>query len=217
MGNRPINRRPWRRPPWRKSRRPAVWRDGNSLGTLDAFGGAAWGSLGPPNAFSAVPTTREVLAGDVDALYLDKAEVRVDRIVGDIQFFTASSYDGALALPPVVRFAFIVEEDPANVSTLLATATYNLWDADALRDAEWMYLEQPAPTVVGGQAADGTGYREVHWHSHIDLRVKRNLGKADRLFLVMTYGNGLEGGAASSNLWATPVYYSYMLRSVLVT
>lgn len=217
---RPINRRPWRRAPWRKSRRPASWHDANSTGSLGGgvFGGA-WATLEAPSVVpgSAVSTLRELIVGDIDGLYLDREEVRIDRLVGDIEFYTSSSLDAApVALPPVVRFGLVVEEDPRDSGTSYPVDAYNLWDPAVLKDAEFMYLEQPVrelsnPPLPG----DSVTYREFYWHSHLDVRVKRKLGKADRLWLVMSYANGLEGSSPSNN-WGSPVFESHMLRCVLV-
>lgn len=218
--NRPINRRPWRRAPWRKSRRPASWHDGNTTGTLSASPGDNWAQLNGPAGAAASPTLRELFAGDTDALYLDREEVRLDRIVGDIQFWTASVTEPTLAFPPVVRFGLVVEEDPNDPAGGSTGAAYNLFEAVALRDVEWMYLEEPSPSttsipfVEGSEGITGV-FRDFHWHSHLDIRVKRKLGKADRLWLVMMYANGNESVPGSNN-WGSPVFESHMLRGVLV-
>lgn len=220
--NRPINRRPWRRRPWRKTRRPASWHDAFSTG-LAASGnpGFPWAQLTPPSAGQALSTLREIMAGDVDAVYLDREEVRVDRIVGDITFWTASATDGVLAQPPVVRMGLIVEEDPAERTATIDADTYSLWSPTALGNLEWMYLEQPMwAASLGPRGAESDpqqGVREFYAHSHLDIRVKRKLGKADRLWLVMSYGNGFAADAGvTSNNWLSEVYEAHMLRCVLV-
>jgi len=224
-----ANRRRIRAPRnrWRKGqRRPSSWHDCYSTGlsgiTALAYSNP-WAKLEAPVGNAAQITAREILAGSVDAQYLDKDEVRVDRIVGDIEFWTASeAADGTVTRPPVVRFGFIVEEDSPESSATIDLEGYNLFRTESLELFEWMYLEQPAvrpvhgPAFSDGVAYDGHNIRAFHWQSHLDIRVKRKLGKADRVWLVMSYANGDEDLAQTSNDWLSPVYESHVLRAVLV-
>lgn len=220
-----ANRRPIRAPRqgWRRGRRrPTSWHDCFSVGSpfVGGFSGCPWEPLSTPGVLPgpAVITTREIIAGDIDARYLDREEVRIDRIVGDIGFYTASAVDAApVALPPVVRWGLVLEEDPQDVSTTITTQGYDLWSSTPLGDLEWMHLSEPKicpnPVALPG---DSVTLREFYWHDKVDVRVRRKLGKTDRVWLVMTYGNGTEAGGTSTNNWGSPVYHRWMARTVLV-
>jgi len=217
--SRPINRSPFRRKPWARTRRPASWHECLSTGaSLALTPGYPWADLNPPTVSTSITaehTFRELLGGQSDALYLDRETVRIDRIVGDIQFYTSRETGGTLSRPPVVRLGLILEAD-GDVST--APDSANLWDSTSLGESKWQYLEELSPTPVV-YTLESLRVAEYYWSTHLDVRTKRSLGKRDRLWLVMTYGNGMEGSSSPPTLgneWNAPVRYSYLLRGVLV-
>lgn len=222
-----ANQRPIRRgriPFRRRARRPASWHDALSTSTLGQPG-KPWAPLN--NVAAGIPTLtmRELLVGNVDAQYLDREEVRVDRIVGDLSFYAWRQYSDHTAyvgdVPPVVRWGLVVEEDPkdedfATTTPTVGNSRYSLWDAGDLAQTEWMYLSEPhlQRDSAFWEGTDTNIVATWRSHEHVDIRVKRKLGKADRLWLVMTHANGVEGGAAAD--WPQIVYESHMLRAVLV-
>lgn len=221
-----ANRRPIRAPRqgWRRGRRrPTRWVDcfSTGLNTAGSLRGHPWSPLVAPAAGGESPSTlREVISGDLDTSFLDRQEVRVDRIVGDLHFFQNEQGSPALALvaPTVVRIGLIVEEDTTrNPATGITFDEYSLWENDDLQRLEWMHLQQLAltqDTSVGDPGNDQAFHRR-YWSTHLDVRTRRKLGKADKLWLVMSYANGLST-SDSSNAPA-PVYYSDILRAVIVT
>jgi len=220
-----ANRRPIRAPRqgWRKGRRrPTRWVDCFSTGlSSGGLRGHPWNALVTVVAGTESPSTlREIISGDLDTEVLDRQEVRIDRVVGDLHFMQQETGPGALGLvaPTVVRVGLIVEEDSTRPpATPITSAEYSLWENDDIQRLEWMYLEQ-VPLVhdeTGEDSANDVLYYRRYWSTHLDVRVKRKLGKADRLWLVMSYANGLQS-SASSNAPAQ-VYYSDLVRSVIVT
>jgi len=217
-----ANRRPIRAPRqrWRRgTRRPASWHDCYSTGQNAGNFGNAWRELTPLASGQPVSTLREILTGPVDTFYLDKEQVRIDRIVGNVQFWTASAADASVALPPVVRWGLIIEEDPNSENIVVpGPTTYNLWSNVHLDDKEWMWLDQPTPIPVHGPASDSGNIRGFHWSSYCDIRVRRNLGKSDRLWMVASFANGIEDttGTGFASEWLSPVYECHQLRAILV-
>lgn len=214
--NRPINRRPWRRNPFRKkSLRPFSWHDGYTTGAYAADAGKPWAALVQPIAGVAQHTFREILGGSADLTSMDRDTVRVDRIVGDLQFWTAGASQ-SWNRPPVVRIGIVVEADGDSGTS--SPDTVSLWGFNSLGQSKWQYLEELAPqhALTWNSASEANQY-VWNYRTHLDTRVKRNLGKTDRLWLVMTYGNGLEAAAgATDNEWAGVVYYSMLLRAGVV-
>jgi len=177
--------------------------------------GLAWAGLNPPVANQAQHTFREILGGSVDTTNLDRETVRVERVVGDVNFFGAGSDGLTWVRPPVVRLGLVVESDGDTGPD--SPASINLWSSQSLGDSKYMYLEELLPTT----ALAYNPSEEVlmhHWtyRTHIDCRIRRSFGKTDRLWLVMTFGNGLEAGGSTSNSFAGVIYYSQMLRVGLV-
>lgn len=189
---------------------------------MGSLRGYPWNPLTPPSAGGgeSSSTLREIISGDIDTVVLDRQEVRIDRIVGDLHFFQHEAGAAALALvaPTVVRVGLIVEEESTRpLGGAITSDEYSLWENDDLQRLEWMYLEQ-VPLLSSEHVFDSDAvqtYCRRYWATHLDVRVKRKLGKADKLWLVMSYANGLQT-SNTSNVPAD-VYYSDMLRSVIVT
>jgi len=222
-----ANNRPIRAPRqgWRRGRRrPTRWIDCFSTGqtSVGLNRGYPWNLLVAPalGGGESVSTLREIISGDLDTTILDRQEVRIDRVVGDLHFFQKEQGVPALGLvsPTVVRVGLIVEEDSTRpAATPITSDEYSLWENDDLQRLEWMYLEQVVPTFheVTLHEGDNEAVYETYWSTHLDVRVRRKLGKSDKLWLVMSYANGL-ASSSTSNVPAA-VYYSDMLRAVIVT
>jgi len=214
--NRPIKTRPpGGRRRFRKGLRPFSWHDGFTTGAYVSDMGLAYGSLVAPVANQAQHTFRELLGGSVDTTNLDRETVRVERVVGDLQFFGAGSDGLTWVRPPVVRIGLVVESDGDTGPD--SPASINLWSSQSLGDSKYMYLEELAPKTALAYDPNGESLFH-HWTyaTHLDCRIRRSFGKTDRLWLVMTFGNGLEAGGSTSNSFAGTLYYSQMLRVGLV-
>lgn len=221
-----ANRRPIRAPRqgWRKGRRrPTKWIDCYSTGGRvgDLWEGFPWAPLVAPVANAAQPTAREIIAGDIDTAVLDRQEVTITRIVGDIQFYTRSviAVENPLdaVLPPVVRLGVVVEEDSGESSSTSSHELHNLWNPTGIQTMEWMHLQQVDWQETWSETIDVYAQRSFHASVHLDIRTRRKLGKSDRCWLIMSYGNGLENGLQASNNWASEVYEAHLLRSVILT
>jgi hypothetical protein len=174
------------------------WIDGFSATLLEtSVGEVPPGSL-VPGELVATANYREMVVGDLDTEWADANEVVVERIVGDVRVATSrtglgSSSPVILAQRlPVVRMGLLVLEETVSPATAAPPEAPSLWNNDDLQDAEWMWLHQVAFDVV--QIVPDTGpqpgpYGSMHsWsHFHLDVRVKRKLGRRDALVMCHTW------------------------------
>jgi len=189
-----ANQRPIRtRPPGR--RRPVRWIDAFSAGVTQTVEGGFTTGVMPPGSIvpAAGPSTlnfRELVVGDLDTEWADANEVLLERVVGDIR---VSGYDianferlGGVAwnqLQTLVRMGIVLVEDTDEDST---PEPPGLWTADDLADGEWLWLWQlgsPQNEHVQVDDVNAECIRVWNHDYHLDLRVKRKLGRRDRLVL----------------------------------
>lgn len=205
--NRPINRRPFRRPPWRK--KPVRWVDANSAALEPTEFNLGVGSITPPGTGGiATVNYRELVVGDIDTGWSDNQDVVLERLVGDISIMQRhlsgpltdisndSLLSGALRVFPIVRMGIVLLEDEDETAT---PSPPGLWTADDLRDGEWLWLKQWNSLENSHCYLDepnGTLLRIGSLDIHLDLRVKRKIGRRDRLVLCHEYaqvGETFEG------------------------
>lgn len=186
--NRPINRRPWRKKPWSKgNRRPVRWVELNCNETISDC------TIEGHNAVCAFDDpdlrrlgTTELWSGDFDAEYADDANVVVERIVGDISLGGISLHSDGQFVVPYVRLGLLAVEE---VETIATWEPPNLFLREDLEEYEWMWLYGSnfkgnwVPTL-GIEAVPGMRYGD---ELHVDLRVKRKLGKKDHLVLLAQF------------------------------
>lgn len=186
--NRPINRRPWRKKPWsRGNRRPVRWVELNNTETVDDC------QVSAHNAVCAFddpvlrkPGTLELWSGDFDAEYADDASVVCERIVGDISLGGISLASDGQFVVPYVRLGLLAVEEVENIGDYEPP---NLFLREDLEEFEWMWLYgsdfkgnwQP---TLDWEAVPGMRYGD---QLHIDLRVKRKLGKKDHIVLLAQF------------------------------
>lgn len=221
--SRPINRRPFRRPPWRKSSRPYRWISLNSGGASNADGvlsATPWSLL--PVASAGQPPNIVLAAGQSDVEpWADNQEIRVDRIVGDLNIRGAVSHtfvspvDVPLAPPMYIRLGLIVQEEGD-----ATTAPFiNLFSDEHLEDFEWMWLYSSCAqgwNYIPYADADlynrsGIGFQ---FRIPMDLRVRRKLGQTDTLLLYAQYATEENLSVASTDV---VVSGDHVLRSVFVS
>jgi len=184
----PFKRRV-RRPLLSRVKRPVRWFDGGStVGQTDPPLVQTW-SLAPDPSTWPAAGGRELIAGDIDLEWMDKNEVVVERIVGDLAFsFLSVPVPPSTEIFALVRLGILVVEE---VESLASWVPPWLFDNEAIEEFEWMWLNQFVikgdPTVEAGVVR---GYENVH----IDLRVKRKMGKKDHLVLVGQFGNNFAIG-----------------------
>lgn len=189
--NRPINRRPWRRAPWRgKSRRPVRWVELNcsergGLETCEVNSNVAVCNTPDPSLRTA--GVLELWSGDFDAEYADDGNVVVERIVGDISLGGISLMGGGQFVVPYVRLGMLAVEEVESVATWDPP---DLFAREDLEEFEWMWLYGTdfkgnwVPTL-SGEATQGMRYGDT---IHLDLRVKRKLGKKDSIVMIAQFG-----------------------------
>lgn len=190
--NRPINRRPWRRKPWSKSRRPVRWVELNcSERPPDA---PCQVSVQPAVCNAEDPALRsagvlELWSGDFDAEYADDASVVVERIVGDISLGGISLVDAeGQYVVPYVRLGILAVQEVESIATWDVP---DLFAREDLEEYEWMWLYGTnfkgnwQPTIAT-ELTQGMRYGD---EVHIDLHVKRKLGKKDHLVVVAQFGS----------------------------
>lgn len=214
-------RRSWKRK-WRPRgpggrRPPTRWIDGSSQGNSGEpclYSPIPLPCSVPPNTPTAPLLGVYVVAsGEVDLDWADKSESRLDRVVGDIglKALTTIAQEDEIVWPDI-RLGMLVAEEIDDITTWNPP---NLWDHDHLEEFEWMWLYQ---TQVLGW--DG-GAREESWPSlgsrswfakdvHVDLHVRRKLGKADHLVIVGQFSHGI------SAVFNSAVGMACMLRAVFV-
>lgn len=211
MGNGPIRRRPWKRPPWKKTRRNRRWNELNAIPALDPcvfIPAAAVCSSDDPSLRRL--GMQELWDGDIDAEYADASEVLLERIVGDIDVrgvTIASTPEGEWALPCLRMGLLAVEE----VETVASYDPPNLWSREDLEEFQWLWLWQTwFPGFTGTQASTIPGQSVYYGDSnHLDIRVRRSLGKKDHIVLLAQYA--VQGGFGGST---ASVVYNHDLRGV---
>lgn len=203
-----ANQRPIRAPRgrWRRGRRrPVRWIDALSAPLVfSELGNAEPGALGGGSIFPAgfgvtagdlySVSYRELIVGDIDTEWADANEVVLERLVGDIHVRGVES----VGVPPedtiishwnelstLVRMGIVLIED-VDEQTATDQKPPSLWSADDLADGEWLWLWQlgsPQENHVYIDETDEVVQRVWCHDYHLDLRVKRKLGRRDRLVL----------------------------------
>lgn len=201
-----ANQRPIRAPRqrWRRGRRrPVRWIDAFSAPlALDASGDAIAGAMpaGPivPGGLGVsagdlyTVDYRELVVGDIDTEWADANEVVLERLVGDITLGgvdSLSAPEGIVgsynSLRTLVRMGIVLLED-VDEQTTSTEKPPSLWTADDLADGEWLWLMQIGSPNQEHMETDATGevYTRLWNHDfHLDVRVKRKIGRRDRLVL----------------------------------
>jgi len=180
-----ANNRPIRtRPPGR--RRPVRWIDAFSANSVSNDGTVTAGSIGPSVA-SSTQWYRELVVGDIDTEWADANEVVVERLVGSVGLACGSVLEATLPyaasnrLLPICRLGLLVVED---VDEGAAFSPPSLWQTDDIQDGEWMWLHQVRAWDKPHIIWDGADvWMLAHHDIRIDLRVKRKLGRRDKLVL----------------------------------
>lgn len=208
-----ANRRPIRRGriPFRRSKRPVRWVDANSSQLAEDTLFLPAGSIFlPALGGEFTQNYRELVLGDVDTSWSDANDVLLERLVGEVSVFAKSfqvtpdqgaesavfSYAGLVF--PVVRMGIVLLEDVDDDNTTPPIPP-GLWTADDLRDGEWLWLTQvrefPSAHMYVGE---DPGLATVQVKDiHLDLRVKRKIGRRDRLVLCHEFAT--VGNVGSSN------------------
>lgn len=202
MGTRnPIGgpfRRRVRRPIPLAQRRPVRWIEGNSAIGTEPLPAVSAFAFTPTLDTSLWPTAggTELVFGDDDLDWMDANEATIERVVGDIDvtgFFihTGSSWH----LSPFVRMGMLLVQETEDISTWVPPS---LWDREAIEEYEWMWLWQShlvpinAPVPLSSLTTPG-GEQFINYDTptvHVDLRVRRKVGKKDHLVLLGQFGLG---------------------------
>ena len=196
MSRIPHNRRGRRRMGMPLRKRPSRWIDCNSTVAAEC----QWsGGTVPctPNA------GRDLVFGDLDMDWSDKSEVVLGRIVGDVSLFATSSSNKPNPAVPfdvipnhrlLVRLGVLVREE---VDSFAGIEFIDLFDNEAIEEYEWMYLQQTqmeprwGRTFVVSDGMTGENWVNVLQKDiHLDIRVKRKLGKKDHLVLCHQWAIG---------------------------
>lgn len=184
-------------------RRPTRWIDGNSTGAAENVGVIAFTPLLPRPGIAVPPfySWVELVQGDIDLEYSDKSEVTIERVVGDItivstQLFSPFDHTATGAVRFWVRMGILVVKEIEDILTWTAP---DMWDDEAIESFEWMWLNQTPliPPELGflSSALDGQVLRfDANETLHVDLHVRRKMGKKDHLVLVSQYGSSLAAG-----------------------
>lgn len=186
----PFKRRV-RRPLPLAMRRPVRWIEGNSSAGVEELPETTSFTLTPTLDTSLWPTAggTELIFGDDDLDWMDKNEATIERVVGDISLVGFGLYDSPLNIvtQAYYRLGILVVEEVEDISTWVPPS---LWDREAVEEYEWMWLKQGLlkPAFAPLVTAD---YRL--WYNdelHLDLRVKRKMGKKDHLVILGQFGLG---------------------------
>ena len=210
---RPINRRPWRRNPFRKNVRPKRWNASSTQGALEV-GAVADAYPMPAGWGGPVLPIATIVSGQIDVEpWADEQEVRLDRVVGDLNCIVVSGWDSnetSYGSPPLIKLALLVNEE---VTADASGQTLDLWDQETMEDYEWMWMWTGMPEHVTTRLLSGTTFLTTWmFQMHLDLRNRRKIGQSDELNLYGSYRPTL-GAGGTYNL---PDLY-IDLRSVLVS
>lgn len=184
-------------------KRPTRWIDGLSTPAGDNVGIETFAPLLPRPGTASPPffSWTELLNGDSDLEYADKSEVTIERVVGDIsvlstQFFLEFSEATMGAIRFNVRMGMLVVKEVEDLTTWVAP---DMWDDEAIESAEWMWLKlfHMQPQFITSDHADfgGNAVRfDCAESMHMDVHVRRKLGKRDHLVMVAQWASTLAPG-----------------------
>lgn len=157
-------------------------------------------------------TPAELIVGQLDLPYIDKSEIRFDRMVGTISFRCYVSEVGAVPNPAVVRFGILAVEDTDRVYQ-----TIDLWDPESVEEYEWMWIEQfsfpnQTPFTLGSEPP--LTYIQHAMHDvKLDIRTRRKLGQKDSIVL---YAQHREMGDGLNDNTITAVRYIHNMRAIAI-
>lgn len=179
-----------------KPRRPVRWIEGNSAHGAEPLPVVTSFFFTPSIDTSAWPTGggTELVFGDDDLDWMDANEATVERVVGDLNVLgfnvqTSGPDTGYLAFIPF-RMGLLLVEEVEDISTWVPPS---LWDRESLEEYEWMWLWQSMARDVGSSWTNLTpgGDRVTHLVApdmHLDVHVRRKMGKKDHLVLLGQFG-----------------------------
>lgn len=215
--SRPINRSPFRRKPWKLSQRSGRWTECNVSALLgDCQFGIQPFVCAVEDPVAMQPGTRELLAGDFDMEWADKSHVKIDRVVGDISLATRAIIVGNEWSVPILRMGLLVVEEVEDIASWVPP---NLFVREDVEEFSWMWLWQSSfegmvpPLVYGdGPVVEAPFFSGVRVFDkvHLDLRVKRKLGKKDHLVMLH---HAAQAAPTPINFSAGAVHF---LRAMLV-
>lgn len=184
----PFKRRVRRPIPLGGVRRPVRWIEGNSSAGLEELPHTTAFNFTPTLDTSLWPSAggTELIFGDQDLDWMDRNEATIERIVGDIAvngFYLVTGDDVVTAY--FYRLGILVVEEVEDISTWVPPS---LWDRESIEEYEWMWLKQG--NLIGTSTTVGPAALWFGDDIHIDLRVKRKIGKKDHLVLLGQFGTG---------------------------
>lgn len=202
-----ANQRPIRRAPFprfrRGRRRPVRWIEGNSTSAgLTACAQAVVTALCDPS-----PPRKILLDGDSDWEWADKNNVRIDRLVGQINWYAVASNAEADPVPFNLRMGVLAVEDGD-------APTLDLWDRETIEEYEWMWLYSTVGDSQWIQTGISAATLQVRQQETIpvDIRTRRSLGKKDQVLFYaqckIMSSNEFEGLALLPNI-------TMMLRAII--
>jgi len=180
----------------RAPKRPVRWIEGNSSSGAEPLPTVSSFAFTPTLDTSLWPTAggTEIVFGDDDLDWMDANEATVERVVGDIDVLGFFIQTGSTVLAtPLVRMGLLSVQEVEDISTWVPPS---LWDREAVEEYEWMWLWQShlditnPPTPATNQQSPG-GDNIWFWSCptvHIDLHVRRKIGKKDHLVLLGQFG-----------------------------
>lgn len=126
-------------------------------------------------------TPAELLVGEIDLDWVDRQEVRIDRLVGTISFSEQAAANGQEPAPTIVRFGILETEDTDRLYQ-----TIDLFDNESLEQFEWMWLHQFSfnhNSYLFNATNPGTYIRSSSADIPLDVRTRRKLGHKDSIVL----------------------------------
>lgn len=136
----------------------------------------------------------ELVNGEIDLAFADKAQSTVCRVVGDMSvragWFLSNGDDGATlkTVPPVVRFGICVIDGVVPSVALLSPP--DLWLSDPSEDVRWLWRKQVdlgMDSVVYPNDSNDH-FIENTREFHVDVRVNAKMGREASLVLCIQSG-----------------------------
>jgi len=201
-----ANQRPIRAPrgKWRRGRRrPVRWIDGFTAVPAVVEAGPPATTTGylpdalvlPQGTATSSINYRELIVGNLDTEWSDDNNVLLERLVGELSFklnlwnnFTNANrlLENFNSFSPVVRLGVVLIED-IDEGNATPPEPPSLWQADDIADGEWLWSHQFRAWQHFEYRPDPASVTAAYVHAlhdiHIDLRVRRKIGRRDRLIL----------------------------------
>lgn len=139
-------------------------------------------------SFNEGPTAFELIQGTSDFDVLDKQEVTIERVVGnlDVRYSQLYNYAAPSFQIPCVRLGLLTVEGDLDVGTYVPPDLFDPADVEET-SFMWLYQSYCSSTVTPVPLDTGDGFSHIllsNMHVDVDVGVRRKIGRAGHLLLI---------------------------------